>query len=101
MQRRWEDLTGKLSYTFLASRMLFEEVFQLKDVKVKTDGNAIPAMASLSCLWEHNWVEAVNSVGTTMSLVIDELSMMFSEFKPCPRCGQAYARKAKEMYSML
>lgn len=50
MQRRWEDLTGKLSCTFLASRMLFEEVFQLKDVMVKSDGNALPAMVSLSCL---------------------------------------------------
>ncbi len=85
MQRRWEDLTGKLSCTFLASRMLFEEVFQLKDVMVQTDGNALPAMVSLSCLWEQNWIEAANSVGTTMSLVIDELSMMFWEFKPCPR----------------
>ena len=52
MQRRWEDLTGKLSCTFLTSRMLFEEVFQLKDVMVKT--NALPAMVSLSCLWEQN-----------------------------------------------
>ena len=86
MQRRWEDLTGKLSWTFLTSRMLFEEVFQLKDVMVKSDGNALPAMVSLSCLWVQNWVEAANSVGTTMSLVIDELSMMFCEFKPCPRC---------------
>lgn len=58
MQRRWEDLTGKLSCTFLTSRMLFEEVFQLKDVMVKSDGNALPAMVSLSCLWERNWVEA-------------------------------------------
>ena len=41
MQRRWEDLTGKLSCTFLASRMLFEEVFQLKDVMVKSDGNSL------------------------------------------------------------
>ena len=64
MQRRWEDLTGKLSCTFLASRMLFEEVFQLKDVMVKSDGNALPAMVSLSCLWVQNWVEAANSVGT-------------------------------------
>jgi len=52
MQRRWEDLTGKLSCTFLASRMLFEGVFQLKDGMVKT--NALPAMVSLSCLWEQN-----------------------------------------------
>jgi len=66
--------------------MLFEEVFQLKDVMVKSDGNALPAMMSLLCLWVQNWVEAANSVGTTMSLVIDELSMMFCEFKPCPRC---------------
>ena len=86
MQRRWEDLTGKLSCTFLTSRMLFEGVFQLKDVMVKSDGNALPAMVSLSCLWVQNWVEAANSVGTTMSLVIDQLSMMFCEFKPCPGC---------------
>lgn len=66
--------------------MLFEEVFQLKDVMVKSDGNALAAMVSLSCLWVQNWVEAENSVGTTMSLVIDELSMMSCEFKPCPRC---------------
>ena len=59
MQRRWEDLTGKLSCTF---------------------------HVSLSCLWVQNWVEAANSVGTTMSLVIDQLSMMFCEFKPCPGC---------------
>ena len=66
--------------------MLFEEVFQLKAVMVKSDGNALPAMVSLSCLWVQNWVEAANSVGTAMSLVIDELSMMFCELKPCPRC---------------
>ena len=86
MQRRWEDLTGKLSCTFLTSRMLFEEVFQLKDVMVKSDGNSLTCHVSLSCLWVQNWVEAANSVGTTMSLVIDELSMMFCEFKPCPGC---------------
>ena len=79
-------LNGKPQRTFLTSRMLFEEVFQLKDVMVKSDGNALPAMVSLSCLWVQNWVEAANSVGTTMSLVIDELSMMFCEFKPCPGC---------------
>jgi len=79
-------LNGKPQRTFSASKMLFEEVFQLKDVMVKSDGNALPAMVSLSCLWVQNWVEAANSVGTTMSLVIDELSMMFCEFKPCPGC---------------
>jgi hypothetical protein len=58
MQRRRAVLTGKLSCTFLASRMLFEEVFQLKDVMVKSDGNSpLPAMVSLSCLWVQNWVE--------------------------------------------
>ena len=86
MQRRWEDLTGKLSCTFLASRMLFEEVFQLKDVMVKSDGNALPAMVSLSCLWVQNWVEAANSAGATMGLVSDEVSMRFCGFKPCPGC---------------
>ena len=79
-------LNGKPQRTFMASKMLFEEVFQLKDVMVKTYGYALPAMVSLSCLWERNWVEAENSVGTTMSLLIDELSMMFWEFEPCPRC---------------
>ena len=86
MQRRWEDLTGKLSCTFLTSRMLFEEVFQLKDVMVKSDGNSLTCHVSLSCLWVQNWVEAANSVGTTMSLVIGELSMMFGGLTPPARC---------------
>ena len=46
------SLNGKAQLHLLASRMPFEEVFQLKDGMVKT--NALPAMVSLSCLWEQN-----------------------------------------------
>lgn len=86
MQRRWEDLTGKLSCTFLTSRMLFEEVFQLKDVMVKTYDNVLLAMVRFSCFWEQNWVETANSASTTVSVTINAPSMMSWDFEPCPRC---------------